>query len=71
MTPTDSTHRAGRYVRQAAGYQAFIPAPLPPDPPVRVEGELQPLLSQADRALGRLDGAERLKAERERRRRAG
>jgi Fic family protein len=34
-----------------------MPAPLPPDPPIRVEGELQALLSQADRALGRLDGS--------------
>jgi hypothetical protein len=25
--------RAGRYVQQPAGYRAFIPAPLPPDPP--------------------------------------
>lgn len=39
------------------GYQAFLPAPLPPDPPIRIEGELQALLSQADRALGRLDGS--------------
>jgi Fic family protein len=49
--------RAGRYERQPAGYRAFIPAPLPPDPPVRLEGELQRLLSRADRALGRLDGS--------------
>ena len=49
--------RAGRYVRQPTGYEAFIPAPLPPDPPVRLEGVLQPLLSRADRALGRLDGS--------------
>ena len=48
--------RAGRYVRQPSGYRAFLPAPLPPDPPVRVDGELQRLLSQADMALGRLDG---------------
>ncbi|MGE0040768.1 MAG: Fic family protein [Vicinamibacterales bacterium] len=34
-----------------------MPAPLPPAPPVRLEGELQGLLSQADRALGRLDGS--------------
>lgn len=32
-------------------------APLPPDPPIRLEGELQTLLSRADRALGRLDGS--------------
>ena len=57
MTPTGPNHRAGRYVRQPGGYQAFIPVPLPPDPPVRLEGELQSLLSRADRALGRLDGS--------------
>lgn len=50
-------HRAGRYIAQPTGYRAFHPAPLPPQPPVRVEGELQTLLSQADRALGRLDGS--------------
>ncbi len=49
--------RAGRYQRQPGGYRAFIPNPLPPDPPIRIEGELQHLLSQADQALGRLDGA--------------
>ena len=48
--------RAGRSVKQAAGYSAFIPAPLPPDPPVRIDGELAHLLSEADRSLGRLDG---------------
>ena len=50
-------HRAGRYVRQPGGYRAFLPNPLPPKPPVRLEGRLQGLLSAADRALGRLDGA--------------
>jgi len=49
--------RAGRYINQPTGYRAFIPAPLPPDPPVRLNGELQPLLSEANYALGRLDGA--------------
>lgn len=49
--------RAGRYVRQPTGYRAFIPAPLPPDPPIRMDGRLQTLLSAADRALGRLDGS--------------
>ena len=50
-------HRAGRYLPQPTGYRAFIPAPLPPVPPIRMEGELQSLLSLADRALGRLDGS--------------
>jgi Fic family protein len=49
--------RAGRYVRQTTGYRAFIPAPLPPDPPLDLTGELHRLLSSADRALGRLDGS--------------
>jgi Fic family protein len=34
-----------------------MPASLPPDPPVRMDGELRVLLSRADRALGRLDGS--------------
>jgi Fic family protein len=49
--------RAGRYVMQPTGYRAFIPAPLPPDPPVRLDTGLVRLLSEADRALGRLDGS--------------
>ena len=52
-----SDGRAGRYVAQATGYRAFIPAALPPKPPVRIDGELQCRLSEADRALGRLDGS--------------
>ncbi|MFM9103434.1 MAG: Fic family protein, partial [Cyanobium sp.] len=56
MAETHST-RAGQYRAQPSGYRAFIPAPLPPSPPLRLEGELQRLLSQADRALGRLDGS--------------
>jgi len=50
-------HRAGRYIAQPTGYRAFFPTPLPPQPSVRLEGELQTLLSLADRALGRLDGS--------------
>lgn len=63
-TMSDSTHssadpryRSGRYQNQLTGYRAFLPAPLPPNPPVRLEGEIQSLLSLADRALGRLDGS--------------
>ena len=55
--PTQSvTGRAGIYIRQPTGYAAFIPKPLPPDPPLDLAG-LQAVLSQADLALGRLDGA--------------
>lgn len=49
--------RAGRYIRQTAGYRSFIPAPLPPVPAVCIEGAVQSALSQADRSLGRLDGS--------------
>lgn len=49
--------RAGTYQNQPTGYRAFIPAPLPPDPPIAIDDELQALLSKADRALGRLDGS--------------
>lgn len=48
--------RAGRHVSQPGGYRAFLPAPLPPDPPVKMDDELLRRLSDADRALGRLDG---------------
>ncbi len=48
--------RAGRYIKQRAGYAAFIPAPLPPDPPIAYDGHMHSLLSRADQAIGRLDG---------------
>lgn len=48
--------RAGRYVKQRTGYAAFIPAPLPPVPPIALDGPLHALLSRADQAVGRLDG---------------
>jgi len=57
--PSPQTTRAGRFVPEGAGadrYAAFHPAPLPPDPPLKVDGELQGLLDQANQALGRLDG---------------
>lgn len=48
--------RAGTYIKQVEGYRAFIPAPLPPEPPIAMDSELTRLLSEADHALGRLDG---------------
>ena len=53
----DMHQRSGRYEPQPSGYRAFIPAPLPPNPPVQMTDDLQTLLSRADRALGRLDGS--------------
>lgn len=49
--------RAGKYIQQVEGYRAFIPNPLPPQPGIVMDGAMWELLSQADRALGRLDGA--------------
>lgn len=49
-------NRAGRYIRQPAGYRAFIPAPLPPVPALDLAG-LQDTLSKADYSLGKLDGS--------------
>lgn len=57
MTDHLREYRSGRYVLQPTGYKAFIPAPLPPSPAVDIDLEMQRLLSEADRALGRLDGS--------------
>ena len=57
MSETEEQARAGRYIQQPEGYRAFIPNPLPPKPPVKMQGEIQNLLSEADIALGRLDGS--------------
>jgi Fic family protein len=51
--------RAGELVVQesgSAGYSAFLPRPLPPDPPLDVDAQLQSRLDRANQALGRLDG---------------
>lgn len=49
----------GHHVPSIAGgvnCQAFVPAPLPPTPPLSLDDKLQNRLSQAHVALGRLDG---------------
>ena len=51
-------HRLGRYVvrtYEKETVRAFVPPPLPPKPPVRLD-RLQKFLEQANHALGRLDG---------------
>jgi Fic family protein len=53
---TSTVARAGRFAKQPAGYTAFMPAPLPPDPPILLDPSLVALLSRADQAIGRLDG---------------
>ncbi len=53
----------GRYEVTAAGgerVRAFIPAPLPPVPPLSLEGPLLRSLEAASLALGRLEGANQL-----------
>lgn len=49
----------GRYEQTQAGeerVQAFVPAPLPPEPPLDLRGDLLRALEAAHLAVGRLDG---------------
>jgi Fic family protein len=55
--------RAGRYEVTSVGgekVRAFVPAPLPPVPPLAFEGELHRAIEAAALALGRLDGVSTL-----------
>jgi len=54
LNPLNS--RCGRTVTHATGYAAFVPKPLPPNPPLAFDGEMIRLLSEADLALGALSG---------------
>ena len=50
----------GRYLTSGSSDElvgAFIPVPLPPDPPLEINTELRDLLDEALLALGRLDSA--------------
>jgi Fic family protein len=54
-----TSERSGRLIEVQSGqdgYSAFIPAPLPPDPPLLIGARIQDLLDEANQALGRLDG---------------
>lgn len=49
----------GYYLTQRVpgeSFKAFVPKPLPPDPPLELDTNLHDLLEKANRALGRLDG---------------
>ena len=51
--------RSGVLRRIGAGgepFFAFIPSPLPPDPPLQIDEATEVLLDRANRAVGRLDG---------------
>src|SRR3954454_6061585 len=52
--------RAGRFLSQPEGYAAFVPEPLPPDPPLELASPLLSLLEEAVGELGRLDGVARV-----------
>ena len=49
--------RSGTFLPEPTGYRAFVPASLPPSPPIVFDAALASLLSNADVQLGRLDGA--------------
>lgn len=49
-------NRSGYYVDTGTGYKAYVPNKLPPNPEIKMDWEMQKLLSDADRNLGRLDG---------------
>ncbi len=46
----------GQYVTPIEGVRAFVPDPLPPDPPIVLDPDLSHILDRAHVALGRLDG---------------
>ncbi len=53
----------GRYESTSVGgeqVRAFVPSPLPPEPPLALDGALQQAAERAVLALGRLDGASAL-----------
>jgi hypothetical protein len=57
-TPTKPNSRLGTYVAKIfkdESFRSYVPAPLPPDPPLDLQPPLL-LLDQANQALGRLDG---------------
>ena len=58
MAKEDNAGRIGTYANIAIGNEivsAYVPQPLPPEPPLRLTGLLGPM-EEANRALGRLDG---------------
>jgi cell filamentation protein, protein adenylyltransferase len=56
MTSRNPATRSGRFIAQRDDYRAFVPKPLPPDPPLHLDQELFGLLEDAGTELGRLDG---------------
>lgn len=57
-TPTKPNNRIGTYVLKSfkgESFRAYLPPPLPPDPPLALQPLLPPL-DHANQTLGRLDG---------------
>ncbi|MXW08014.1 MAG: Fic family protein [Gammaproteobacteria bacterium] len=54
---SDYSTRAGRYEKQTQGFRAFIPAPLPPNPRIRLTSTVLNALSKAEQSLERLNGS--------------
>lgn len=60
-------NRIGEYVQSTIGgesYRAYIPKPLPPDPPLNLS-QFYHLLDKANTALGRLDAASKILPDKE------
>ena len=56
---TIMTNRAGTLVSNLSGemaYESFRPAPLPPNPPIEVSGELLSKLIDANKKIATLEG---------------
>ena len=54
-----TTSRAGSLRANLSGeaaYKSFVPKPLPPNPPIKLDGDLVGLLVEANRQLAILDG---------------
>lgn len=47
--------RSGKQITQPTGYKAFMPNPLPPNPPIQMGDEIQHLLTNANIAIGKMD----------------
>lgn len=63
ISDTASGTRLGTYVSTSVAgetVRAFVPSPLPPDPPLGITPHLQDLIEKANRGLGRLDGVARI-----------
>lgn len=63
ISTTASETRLGTYVTTSVAgetVRAFVPPPLPPDPPLAITPHLQDLIEKANRGLGRLDGVARI-----------